>query len=1215
MSWLNSASNSRIWMTALGIPGDDPYRSRNTAAEMRNSHVPRLFRESACVGRIGSGGVFDVTLYRHKKALYAVKKARKDFPGGGKIAFQEIQVVSKLMLRHHPNIIDIRGWDWSDDQMPVLFTFFAEQGTVRDFVHRNKNLSLSITEKRNFAIDIASGLNALHAADVAHGDIKLINTLVFPDPRNPRAWIAKVADFSHSVFGLSLRRHTSYPGTALYNAPEVRDRNAHVPSDQLVRCESFSYGLLVWELLRDGEEYIDPAWIGGEPETDGTSRRERFLQQLPRNGLLNLALSFLCSRYKGSCNFDANLFYRVFEMTLKDSPSYRKDLATIAIALDYCDRANIVHGTADSALGRINVWDFNPWQKESWVSRAQFVDELRENLSNLRQPNHAEFHFLMSRCFTEGYGVPLSIPDAVHHLVEAAKLGSTDAVWILEAYRGRLPGLEDFGPENRTEALGGRSSVLDTIREIVSMAESMTPRAEEGQIPSTTVEFSNYLRAWNQRAAVYTLRHEFTSHLGDGLTKYGWLREINGIRDIAIRANHYGILLCNVNITYFTLLAPNVTAPFLEVCASLGFESYLQKPELLARQADQYADTSYRSQSEFYLRLLVAAARGGQWAMINHLVKLIRKIFLEEHLSFGTQLESETGESPLHHLAGLTASDDAITTLIGALQSLGVDINGVMTARTWLLPFGIELYGTPLQVAIRCKCLRSVKALVEAGADLSLSHGDAPPPLILATSLHCNRIVEYLLDISPGARQAIDSLGVPTKKGWFEDLFPEVQGGYPMYDLIDTARQFIDRFLTPDDSGTSLWQYDELDGSPLIEAVRKGQKDLRVLATLINLGLWPRSMTGRWTLLELVLSQERQDPFRIQLLRFLLNRRNIENASLLDEFSPSLRSHATEWTDGWIHFFREVRCAENGQMRGLPLMQFLVQRRDIEVVGHILAIFRYAAPELATQRSRGHLTPIHLAILQHDKPLFWILMGPILSSLRAEEMKFSRRSLRDIGQDSIDAQRSRKTVQKFCKKLGMPWEAWSHSLNLYLTYRGPEWQVLQLVATREARQRLAQGVYGTQNKWRSNHETHIYATFTNGNPLEIVKALERYAVWSLEWEEYGLSKAEDICVLMNVIKMEAAAKEKNPLRKSRKLELSPKLPWWAPKQFVALYNTQGMLGRSKSASEMIYDAYLQLERTTPSWIPLPNDQAHKIGVECVREWFQKGYGAEYDVWL
>ncbi|KAF4332963.1 serine threonine kinase [Fusarium beomiforme] len=1219
MSWLNSASNSRIWMTALGIPGDDPYRSKNTATEMRNSHVPKLFRESTKVGHVGNGGVFDVSLYEHNSTLYAVKKARKDYPGGGKIAFQEIQVVSKLLLRHHTNIIDIRGWDWSDDQLPVLFTYFAEQRTLRDFLQRSKSISGTI--KRHFAIDIASGIHALHAADIAHGDIKLINTLVFPDPRVAGSWIAKVSDFSHSVFGLSLRRQTSYLGTVLYNAPEVRDRNSHIPSHELIRCESFSYGLLLWEILSDGEEYINPAWIGGEPEMEGTARRERFLQRLPKNGLLNLALSFLCSKTGCLSGVDMTLFYNVFEMTLKDNPAYRKDLATIATRLDCSDRANIVHSSADSSLEKINVWanhekqDFDPWQKEPWLSKEQFVGELQDNLSNPRQPNHAEFHFLLSRCYTEGYGVSRSLPTAVHHLVEAANLGSIDAIWVLEAYRGRLPGHEDFN--SRPACLGNesQSSVLTAIREVVEMVGMVTSKSlEESSYCSTSevtagVEFPTYLYAWNGKSALYTHEREFTAQLGDGKTKFSWLRGANGAREIAIRAKHYGVLVCNVNVHYATLLSPNTTAPFLEVCASLGIESYLGKEQLGALQDSQFTDASYRSQGQFYLRLLVIAARHGQWALIKYLIKLMREIYSEKRPENPPQIETENGESPLHYLASLKASHEERLAYIRDLQDLGHDFNGILTARSWLLPFGIELYGTPLQVAIRCKCLRTVKALVEAGADVSLSYGDAPPPLILATSLHCSLIVDYLLDISSGARKAIDSLGAPTKKGWFEHLFPEVEGDCRLHNFIATTRLFIDRFLTPDENGYSAWKYQDLDGSPLLEAVRKGQKNLRIFAALIKLGLGPHSFQGRWKLLDLILCQEKKDPFRVQLLQLLLSRRDIERAIAFVGSLDSPESHGSKWIDGWADFFQHIIRGNCGHILGLPLMHFLVQNGDIEIINLILTFYRHAAPGLVSQKNSKGLTPFHLAILQNKKPLFWVLVDPVISKLRAMDMEFSKRSIRDVAQEEIDTMMSRKRVKKLCTRWGMSWDIWKATFDLNLTYRGPEWQVLQLIATREASKRRAQATFNTHGFKKFAHEACIHSAFTRGNQLEISRELEKYAVWTLEWEEYGLNKAEDICVLMNVVRMEAVTAGRNRLRKARKVALSSQSPWWAPKEFVKLYDTQGMLG--KSASEMIYDAYCRLERATPSWLEVPKDQGHRIGVECMREWFERGYRTDH----
>ncbi|KAH6964725.1 hypothetical protein DER45DRAFT_153867 [Fusarium avenaceum] len=1208
MSWFNSASNSRIWMTALGIPGDDPYRSKNTATEMRNSHVPKLFRESTKVGHVGNGGVFDVSLYEHNNTLYAVKKARRDYPGGGKIAFQEIQVVSELLLRHHTNIIDIRGWDWSEDQLPVLFTCFAEQGTLKDFLQHDKSILGTI--KRHFAIDIASGIHALHAADIAHGDIKLINTLVFPDPRVAGSWVAKVSDFSHSVFGLSLRRQTSYLGTVLYNAPEVRDRNSYVPSHELMRCESFSYGLLLWEILSDGEEYINPAWIGGEPEMDGTARREGFLQRLPKNGLLNLALSFLCSKRGSLPNMDVSLFYNVFEMTLKDNPAYRKDLATIAIRLDCSDRANIVHSSADSSLEKINVWDFDPWQKEPWLSKEQFFIELKDNISNPRQPNHAEFHFLLSRCYTEAYGVSRSLPTAVHHLVEAANLGSIDAIWVLEAYRGRLPGLRDFNfcPAYLTDE--SQSSVLTVIRKVVGMVDLVTNKSvQDSSYCSTTqittgVEFPTYLQTWNSRSALYTIEREFTAQLGDGKTKFSWLKGPNSAREIAIRAKHYGELLCNVNVHYPTLLSPNTTAPFLEVCASLGIESYLEK-ELGALQDSQFADTSYRSQGQFYLRLSVTAARHGQWGLIRYLIKLMQEISAEERPDHPPQIETENGESPLHHLSSLKASHEERLAYIRDLQDLGHDINGIMTARSWLLPFGIELYGSPLQVAIRCKCLRTVKALVEAGADVSLSYGDAPPPLILATSLHCSLIVDYLLDISSGARKAIDSLGAPTKKGWFEHLFPEVEGDCPLHNFMLTARLFIDRFLTPDENRHSAWKYQDLDGSPLLEAFRKGQKDIRIFAALVKIGLGPQSYHGRWKLLELTPRQEKKDPFRIQLLHLLINRRDIERAIVVVGFPDSLESHGSKWIDGWADFFRHILRGNYGLILGLPLMHFLVQNGDMEIIDLILTFHRHVAPGLVSQKNSKGLTPFHLAILQNNKPLFWALLDPVISKFRAMDMEFSKRSIRDVAQEEIDTMMSRKRVKELCTRWGMSWERWKSTFDLNLTYRGPEWQVLQLIATREASKRRVQASFNMDDLKMFAHEATIHSAFSTGNQWEIAIGLENYAVWTLEWQEYGLNKAEDICVLLNIVRMEAVTTGRSHLRKPRKVTLSSQSPWWAPKEFVKLYGTQGMLG--KSASEMMYDAYCRLERATPSWLEVPKDQTYRNGVECIREWFERGY--------
>jgi serine/threonine protein kinase len=323
-------------MFAQDYQYDDHFRSPKVLGDMQESHLHQLPNQSNGTKQAGGGHVPQHSLYRHKKALLAVKKVSESLPGDEEKTFEEVRVISNVILRCHDNSIGIGQCDWGEDQIPTFVTFYAEQGTIKDFLQRNQTVFLP--QKRNFAIDIASGLHTLHASDIAHGDINLTNTLVFPHPSNDGSWIAKVSNFACSIFGLSSQNQTLYAGASLHNAPELRHRNSYIPSDEVIQCESFSYGLLVWEIIKDGEDYFDPSWIEEGSDTDKASRQEEYLASLPVDGLLGHASSFLRSRYRLSNSLDVHLFYHVLGLTLRDIPSCRKDLATIALALDYCDR-------------------------------------------------------------------------------------------------------------------------------------------------------------------------------------------------------------------------------------------------------------------------------------------------------------------------------------------------------------------------------------------------------------------------------------------------------------------------------------------------------------------------------------------------------------------------------------------------------------------------------------------------------------------------------------------------------------------------------------------------------------------------------------------------------------------------------------------------------------------------------------------------------------
>ena len=101
----------------------------------------------------------------------------------------------------------------------------------------NRYPALPFETKRLISLDIAKGLSALHQCGVVHGDVKTDNVLMIESTR----WIAKIADFSHSV--LVTNNDEFLPGgTRPFNAPEWRDK---LPAAKLFKTDVFSFGLVL----------------------------------------------------------------------------------------------------------------------------------------------------------------------------------------------------------------------------------------------------------------------------------------------------------------------------------------------------------------------------------------------------------------------------------------------------------------------------------------------------------------------------------------------------------------------------------------------------------------------------------------------------------------------------------------------------------------------------------------------------------------------------------------------------------------------------------------------------------------------------------------------------------------------------------------------------------------------------------------------------------
>lgn len=213
----------------------------------------------------------------------------------------------------------------------------SELGDMASFLGRNGQ-QLDTKIKIDLASQVSNGLVSLHHDFICHGDLKVQNVLVF-NGDNGR-YRAKLADFGLSVHLFNdgevydfPKRDVYYPpGTPLLNAPEVRYLSTRsIDIAAAIRADVFSFGLLLWEILKDGQSYFNMAWLDTARASKlgfGTEEQMAFLSTLPRNGLLMRGEDFLVIQ-----DLDEQLheqILRLFHASLQDDPLQRQPMLKIA---------------------------------------------------------------------------------------------------------------------------------------------------------------------------------------------------------------------------------------------------------------------------------------------------------------------------------------------------------------------------------------------------------------------------------------------------------------------------------------------------------------------------------------------------------------------------------------------------------------------------------------------------------------------------------------------------------------------------------------------------------------------------------------------------------------------------------------------------------------------------------------------------------------------
>lgn len=605
---------------------------------------------------------------------------------------------------------------------------------------------------------------------------------------------------------------------------------------------------------------------------------------------------------------------------------------------------------------------------------------------------------MYSRCYAEGYGVERDLKLAVSHLYRSAALDSVEATCIIETWKA-------FFRKHQDQDLPMLAN-----NEFSNSMKMVRSKAVQDAFPSEPhildiVPLAAYIRSWNKVNGDFVKSRAFFWHDGTEDLSYGW--NMMSIRKFFNDVTRDG-QLCDAKITYASLDSPFNSGSFYEVCATYDLPGLFEALERSTRNLEDYTNSSWGDLNEVYTRLLNAAARGGRKSIIER--------FTSER-PFMMEWTSPTGESPLHFLAFLEGSLETINKLgAGLVAFLDLDVNIPITTRSWITPYGIEVYGTPLQMAIQARCLRSVKALIQLGADPCASFGNIPHPLHMAATLHLPEIVELLINTGKySTDQVADSLraiGEPTGKGWFDQALASSSKDHfrlrPDYflrrDIYQTARALMglniqiirDPIFSPHSDDIeillSFWELsqkwrEDLDGKPLIDSIRRGQRDPNVLLILIDLGLHPYTDNARYDLLSVIIDIWKSnpgDPHLRKLFELVLGKIEVKIANYTT-------TNWGEWVSAWPVFFKRFRKTDESGLE-MPLIHFWTSESAVQAIMTLIEV----SPNLVNHSicipdSQGR-SAVDVAIDKGSKDLY-IALRRFGNSHIDEDIERARRNL------------------------------------------------------------------------------------------------------------------------------------------------------------------------------------------------------------------------------
>src|SRR5690606_25839880 len=197
---------------------------------------------------IGDGGMGAVYEAQHLvlKVPVALKFLHSDLaerPGLADRFLREARVSASIQSPHVTRVTDV---DTTEAGTPFLVMELLRGESLQELLDREVQLPESTVI--DYGLQILSGLEAAHALNVVHRDLKPDNVFITKGPGGP---VLKLIDFgiaklrSTEEFKQTLTRAGSMMGTPEYMAPE----QLYAAEDVDARADLFSLGVMLYEML------------------------------------------------------------------------------------------------------------------------------------------------------------------------------------------------------------------------------------------------------------------------------------------------------------------------------------------------------------------------------------------------------------------------------------------------------------------------------------------------------------------------------------------------------------------------------------------------------------------------------------------------------------------------------------------------------------------------------------------------------------------------------------------------------------------------------------------------------------------------------------------------------------------------------------------------------------------------------------------------------